>query len=362
MYLTSLLALALVQSPAIQDDAFGVEVFEYLERLHSRGFAGVVLVKEGDERLLAEGFGFANREKEIPWTTATHSTVGSIAKQFTAAAVMKLVETKKLSVEDPLGKFFADAPADKREIELHQLLTHSAGFGELELRDNDWISRDDLVQTALEAPLLFEPGTRYEYSNVGYSLLAAIVELVSGKGYEAFLAEELFRPAGMSETGFLLPKYDPGRMAVGYHGEERWGTMREDMYFDEGPSWVLVGNGGMYSTAEEMARWVDALAKHRVLSKESVEKLWTPYVDESNGAKASFYGYGWAIYDTPDGTQVIWHNGGDGMGSFFNDLAWVPEHELFVFMQTNDRISTPEAEDIVARIVRRFVAGTPLPE
>ena len=341
-----------------QGDSFGIEVYEYLDGLHQDGFAGTVLVVKGDERLFAEGFGLANREEETPWTTETHSTVGSISKQFTAAAILKLSEKKKLSVEDPLGKFFEEAPEDKREITLHQLLTHSSGISEygLGLRDTDWVGRDQLVSAVLEKPLQFQPGERYEYSNAGYSILAAVVEQVSGKGYEAFLVEELFHPAGMKETGFLLPEYDRKRLAVGYRQGTRWGIMLDDMYFADGPSWLLRGNGGVYCTTEEMHRWVRALAAGSVLNEESVEQLWTPYVAEGG---RYFYGYGWSIFETRGGDKVVWHNGNDAGPSFFNDMAWVPEQQVFVMLQTNTYEGP--VENIVSRILQRLLSGTPLP-
>jgi len=320
-----------------------------------------VLVVKGDERLFAEGFGLADRENETPWTTKTHATIGSISKQFTAAAILKLAEQKKLSVEDTLGTFFEGVPEDKREITLHQLLTHTSGVAEFDegLRDSDWVARDALVEGVLGKPLLFEPGQRYEYSNEGYSLLAAIVEQVSGKGFEAFLVEELFLPAGMKETGFLLPKYDRERLVVGYRGEERWGTMLDDMYFEDGPSWLLRGNGGVYSTTEDMLRWVRALTAGTVLAEASVARLWTPYVDESNGSGASHYGYGWAILKARSGDKLVWHNGNDAGPCFFNDLIWVPEQELFVMLQTNTYAGP--VEEIVIRIVERLLSGAPLP-
>lgn len=354
--------LAAASPVLVQDDTFDIEVFEYLEGLHEDGFAGIVLVARGDEVLFAEGFGLADRENETPWTTKTHATIGSISKQFTAAAILKLAEQKKLSFEDTLGEFFADAPEDKRGITLHQLLTHSSGVAEFGegLRDSDWVARDALVAGVFGEPLLFDPGQRYEYSNAGYSLLAAIVEQVSGKGYEAFLVEELFLPAGMKETGFLLPEYDKERLVVGYRGEERWGTMLDDMYFEDGPSWLLRGNGGVYSTTEDMRRWVRALSAGGPLSDKSVEQLWTPYVDESNGAGESHYGYGWSILEARSGDKLVWHNGNDAGPCFFNDLIWAPEHEVFVMLQTNT--NARPVEDVAIRIVERLLSGVPLPE
>lgn len=356
----SLAGSAPAQEPAAASEAsFGRDVAEYLARLEERGFAGTVLVVQGDERSVEAGLGLADREKQTPWTTRTHSTIGSISKQFTGAAILKLAEEGELSVDDPLSLFFEECPEDKSEITLHHLLTHSSGVQGLEKRDDEWVSRDELLSAVLGLPLQFEPGERYEYSNAGYSILAAVIEDASGMDYEKFLREELLLPAGMKETGYLLPDYAKERLAVGYRGAERWGTMLEDMYFEDGPSWVLRGNGGIYSTAEDMLLWMRALSSGEVLSEDSMQELWGRHVDKTNGARRSFYGYGWALFNSPDGRPLVSHNGNDAGPCFFNDLMWLPEQETFLFLQTNTYQQNTEA--VLGRIVRRLTVGTPLP-
>lgn len=332
---------------------------EYLDRLESLGFAGVVLVARGDEVLLARGYGSAHDEAGEageagrPWTTGTVSTVGSITKQFTGAAILKLEEQGELSVDDPITRYFDDVPDDKSAITLHHLLTHTAGFAPALGGDFQAMGRDEIVRLALAEPLEVPIG-EYQYSNVGYSLLGAIVEQVSGQGYEEYLRRELFAPAGMYETGYLAVRGELARAARGYRdGEDEplWGTVLERPWLDDGPSWHLRANGGIHSTAYDMLRWVRALREGRVLSPESLEKLWAPHADEGGGD--SFYGYGWAIFESEHGTKMIAHNGGNGI--FFADLYLLPEDDdLTVFLMHNR--SDPTVERL-GRVLVRMALG-----
>ncbi len=334
----------------------------FVQRLGAGTCSGHVLIARRGEVLLAQGFGLAEREAARPWTASTVTDVGSITKQFTAAAIMKLAESGRLSPQDPLAKHLAGVPEDKQGITLHHLLTHTSGLHDVtrsgELRDEDWISRDDLVATVLEAPLDYPTGSRYEYSNTGFSFLAAIVELRSGRAYEEFVRDQLFAPLEMASTGYFARGVDRERLAVGYGRQGRWGTLMDDVYTPDGPSWVLLGNGGIHSTAEDMHRWALALLEDQVLSKSSLELLWTPHVDESNGANQSHYGYGWAIF-TFGKTRVITHNGGNGI--YFADLALVPDGGWVVFFSTNTRPACQGGEERVVEILRYLLEGEPLP-
>jgi len=137
----------------------------------------------------------ANKEDVVPYTTTTVSSIGSVTKQFTATAILKLVELNKLELTDSLDKFFKNLPEDKREITVHHLLTHTAGFIDV-IGDGDFddIPRDKFFKTVFSTELLHKPGTKYAYSNVGYSILARIIEISSGQDYEKFLNLFLFKP------------------------------------------------------------------------------------------------------------------------------------------------------------------------
>ncbi len=346
-------------APAAGDAAFVAETREYLGRLAKLGFAGVVLVARNGAPLLAEGYGLADRERGIPWGPGTVSDIGSITKQFTAAAILSLAEEGRLRVTDPLTAHFEGVPEDKRAITLHQLLTHSSGIVDL-AGEGDWdpILRDEFVRRIFAQPLAFPPGGGYEYSNAGYSLLGAIIERLSGGSYERFVRERLFLPHGLYETGYVLAGWGDRRMAQGYEGAEKWGTTLDRPLAEDGPFWVLRANGGIHTTAYDMLRWAEALLAGRVLSAASREQLWTPHVAEEQGGD-SFYGYGWAVQDV-EGFRVVTHNGGNGV--FFADLALVPDAGIVVFLQTNVLAGNRYVQQLLGRIGFRLAAGRPYPE
>ncbi|MGD1010692.1 MAG: serine hydrolase domain-containing protein [Candidatus Aminicenantales bacterium] len=345
-------------APASEPDKAAIaDTRTYLQRLEKLGFAGVVLVAKGGTPLFAEGFGLADRERGLRWTPATVSCTGSITKQFTGAAILKLEEDKKLSVTDPITLYFKDVPADKAQITLHHLLTHSSGLSDPEdIGDYDPVPLADYVRKVLAQPLLFAPGAGYTYANANFSLLGAIIEKLSGMSYEAFVRERLFLPNGMYETGYLLPQWGDGRMAQGYRAGERWGTVLGHPMAADGPHWALRANGGIHTTAYDMLRWAQALLEGRVLSPESMKKYWAPHVSEGGD---TFYGYGWSIAKAPDGTKIVTHNGGNGI--FFADLAIVPDAGLVVFLMTNVIAESRVANSLLEQLGMRFLAGHPYP-
>ena len=176
-------------------------------------FAGVVLIGQRDEVLLHKAYGLADRENGVPFAQNTVSSIGSITKQLTAAAILRLQEEGRLRVTDTLGMHFPGVPPDKAALSVHQLLTHSSGLPDALGEDEDWIGREDYLAAAWSAELQFGPGTAYAYSNVGYSVLAAVVETLSNKGYEQFLHESFFGPLGIRETGYRRPGWDLSRVA-----------------------------------------------------------------------------------------------------------------------------------------------------
>jgi CubicO group peptidase (beta-lactamase class C family) len=330
----------------------------YFKRLEKLGFAGVVLVAKGGAPLFAEGFGLADRERGLRWTPATVSCAGSITKQFTGAAILKIEEDKKLSVTDPITLYFKDVPADKAKITLHQLLSHSSGLDDPQgIDDYDPVPLAEYVRRVLAQPLLFAPGTGYTYSNANFSLLGAIIEKLSGMSYEAFVRERLFLPNGMYETGYILPQWGDGRMAQGYDNAGKlWGTVLGRPMAADGPHWALRANGGIHSTVYDMLRWSQALLGGRVLSPESMKKLWAPHVSEGGD---TFYGYGWSIAKAPDGMKIVTHNGGNGI--FFADFAIVPDAGLVVFLMTNVIAESPVANTLLEQLGMRFLAGQHYP-
>jgi len=280
----------------------GARIDVFLSRITPFGFSGTVLVAKGDQIALNKGYGLAIRSQEAPNAADTVFCLGSITKQFTAAAILTLEMQEKLKTEDPLGKYFEDVPPDKAGITLHHLLTHSSGLVQDVGRDYEQAGRDETVRKILALPLESEPGDRFAYSNVNYTLLAAVVEKVSGQSYEEYLYEHLFKPAGMEWTGYRRPKWDESKVAHWYSG----GRDNLNSLARPFPFWNLIGNGGILSTSGDMFKWHQALLGESVLSPAAKKKMFTPYLNE--------YGYGWDVLKTPRGT-VIQHNGGSDLGN-----------------------------------------------
>lgn len=336
------------------DAAFIADTEAYMNDLEQLGFAAGLLVARGENLLVHSGNGMADREASRSWSTETISTVGSITKQFTGAAILLLQEDGLLSVADPITKYFADVPEDKQSITLHQLLTHSSGIFDLDgLGDWDPIDHDTFVRSAMQQPLEFEPGTSYSYSNAGYSLLGAILEQITGTSYETFLRERLFLPAGMRDTGYILADWDEARLAVGYRSAERWGTVLERPLAEDGPYWVLRANGGIHATTADMFRWSQALLNGELLSSRSIDAYWAPHVDEGFGD--SHYGYGWVVTRGVGDRNLITHNGGNGI--LFADMAIYPDNNVVMVLQTNVVSDWPLAQSLLEAIANRLFEG-----
>lgn len=301
----------------------GHRLDDYLSRITPFGFAGAALLAKDGEIVLNKGYGLANRAESLPNTDQTVFSTGSISKQFTAAAIMKLEMQAKLHTSKPLSNFFPDAPADKANITLHQLLTHTAGIINYSGEDFVEADKEETVLKILAAPLRFEPGTEYAYSNAGYSLLAAIIEQVAQQPYEQFLQEQLLAPAGLRHTGYRLPDWSAMNVAHWYNGRNDFGTTLEKPY----PSWNLLGNGGILSTTQDMFRWHQALLGNDILSEAAKEKLYTPEKRD--------YAYGWRMVETEYG-RCIQHNGASSFGSSALFRRWVDANVVLVLFCNTD--------------------------
>jgi len=340
------------------DKTFVKDTRSYLTRLSRFGFAGVVLVEQDGKVVFSEGYGYSDRENKVRWSSRSIGDIGSITKQFTAAAILMLEQDGKLSVTDPLSRHFNDVPDDKRDITLHQLLTHTSGIHDLEdAGDYDPIERDEFMRRIFAQPLASKPGETWAYSNAGFSILGAIIEQITGQSYEMFLRQRLFVPQKMQDTGYIIPKWDPKRVVHGYSHEGPWGTGIEKPMGKDGPYWALRANGGIHSTAEDMRRWADALLDGKALSNQSMKKLWAPQADEGGGEQ--WYGYGWDVQTMANGDTLIGHDGGNGI--FGATLFIVPRQHLVFFLQTNVCDELPFWGGILQNVVRRMHDGEAYP-
>ncbi|HEY3287418.1 MAG TPA: serine hydrolase domain-containing protein [Gemmatimonadaceae bacterium] len=329
-------------------------VDEYMMRLENLGYTGGVLVVRNRRVVLERSYGMANRAAGVVADTATVYNLGSITKQFTAAAILRLEELGKLRTTDSIARFFPDAPADKRAITLHQLLTHTAGFNsDYSPSDYEVTSRDEYVRRMFAAPLRTPPGSTHFYANAGYSMLAAIVEVVTGHVYETALRELVLEPAGMRETGYKAPGWPSARIAHGYQNGRDWGTIVDRIAPSDAPYWALRGNGGLHTTLSDMARWDAALNDARVLTDSSRRKFMTGYVNEGPEGDSQ-YAYGWAVMKTRRGTRLVTHNGGNGV-YVAEFLRFVDDSvTIFATSTVSELTATP-----VVRVLTRIAFGEP---
>ena len=313
----------------------------YLQESLKNGYSCSALVAKKDQVLFQAGYGDADRERALAITSDTPFNIGSITKQFTAAAILKLAETGKLKTEAPLKFFFPDVPDDKKAITIHQLLTHTSGVSPATGGFRyDGASKSEFLEVFFNASLFAEPGTVHRYANANYIVLAAIIEQVSGQSYESYLAEQFWNPLEMRNTGYQIRVPEYPAFAHGYTFDldqgvwKDWGTTDEHLP-ETDEHWYSIGKGDLYSTTEDLYRWHLALMNHEVLAASSVAQMETPFVAE-NESNQSFYGYGWAIFESSRGTKIVTHNGSNGI--FFADLVRFVDEDVVVIVLSNVRL------------------------
>ena len=263
------------QSVVVTPDARAVD--SILTAEVSRGFAGVIQVYRRGGLLLSKGYGVARRSPERPVTPETVVQIGSNTKDLTSVAILQLLERGRLTLADSLGRFLVDAPADKRGITIRQLLDHRAGFGLGFPPDSQLITRDDFVRRAMAQTLAFRPGERELYSNIGYSLLAWIVETLSSSSYDDYVHANILQPLGLRNFGYHRPRFTDERVAVGQRDGVQIRSLLEFPHPADGPSWTLRGNGGMLATLEDVAAFYRALfASDRLLRPATRDLVFDP--------------------------------------------------------------------------------------
>jgi CubicO group peptidase (beta-lactamase class C family) len=353
-------APALLGTPAVDlvvRGPRGARLDGYLTRASAFGFSGTVLVADSSQIVLHKGYGLADPGAGVPNTTRTVYDMGSITKQFTAAAILLLEADGRLATSDTLGRHLPAVPPDKAAITLHQVMTHTAGLVDLTGDDYDVVPRDSAVRDILREPLRARPGERFLYSNAGFTLLAAIVERVSGQPYERFLRERLLAPVGMSQTGYRLPRWDSARVAHTYTPPVDHGTPLQRFLRNDGPHWILLGNGGMLTTTGDLYRWERGLAAGRPLPRAVQGKQFAPQFVRS---PTLAQGYDWWI-EVLDGERVL-HRGGDGPPTGVNaDYRRYPDGSVIILL-ANTRHNGGSTRRFVVPRLRRILTGGAAPQ
>jgi CubicO group peptidase (beta-lactamase class C family) len=314
---------------------YGAKFDELLSRYEMYGFSGTVLVVKNNQIVINKGYGLADLQNKKSNTVETLFDVGSIAKTFTAAAILQLEMRGKLKTDDLISKYLNESPPDKSSITIHQLLTHTAGF-KLDAADvgsTPTDNRAEFLEKVKNAPLVSIPGVKYNYSNVGYALLANIIEKVTGQTWQAYLRKNLLKPAKLKQTIFWGENSKDFSLARGYLGaseedlklEEPLRQEREDSY-----SWrkYLLGSGGVITTTGDLYKWWQALRSKKILSENARRKMFT--------VQSGTQGFGWNIGVTENEITRI-HRGGL-RGSFQSLIAYYPKENAVLIYALNKKV------------------------
>ncbi|HWN06693.1 MAG TPA: serine hydrolase domain-containing protein [Steroidobacteraceae bacterium] len=289
------MATAVVLAALLAAQAAGVTIERAIEEEVAQGFSGAVLVAQGD-RLLVEGVYGSMSGKTLP--AAGRFLIASAGKQYTSAALAKLQDLRRLDLDDPIARHLSGTPADKREITIRQLLSHTSGLPQ-GYGSERAANAEEATREIFGIPLTASPGSKFQYSNENYQLAAALVEAVSGRSYSAFVHDELLRPAGLRETGQLDGPASVARLSP-LAGplpprllDLRWGSF------------------GYYTTAGDFHRWFRAIRSGDVLTQAAASELFAPIAKIGEGHAM----LGWFTGTSPAGEALIFTRGNDDIGA-----------------------------------------------
>jgi CubicO group peptidase (beta-lactamase class C family) len=351
LVLTSLGVLAprvLAEKPAQPPKKFDLPAIDayVAAQIHEKGYVGFSLALARDGKtIFAKGYGQRSLEPRQPVTVDTPFAIGSVTKQFTCACVLLLADEGKLSVHDPVAKYYPDLTRAK-DITLYELMTHTSGYPDyypldfVDRRMLEATTADKVIHDYAGGKLDFEPGTRWSYSNTGFTILGRVVEKVSGEPLATFLEKRIFAPLGMRHSSFV-PRQDQSGLARGYTA---FALGAPEVARVESEGW-LDAAGGIYSTASDLARWDLAFVSGKVLKPESYQLMTTPR-RLANG-KSTNYACGLSITDV-GGETILQHSG--AVSGFLAFNAMVPRTKSAVILLAN-------SEDVSPRPVHSAVLG-----
>lgn len=358
--LVEISSLSLVPSARAEEPALSLEqrldrlVLDYYPSATEPGTA--VLVMVDGQPVLRKGYGMADVEKGVKVTPDMIFRIASVTKQFTAVAVLQLVQAGKVLLTAPITKYVPDFDTQGKTITVDHLLTHTSGLFNVTALD-DFLpqsTRDlkpiEVANLIAGKPLEFEPGSRFKYSNTNYILLGMLIEQVSGRTYAENLEASIAKPLGLADTRYSRDGALTPRHARGYDRESsgRWVPMKPMSMTQP------FAAGAIESTVDDLAKWTHALADGKALDAKLLERAWTPYKPTGS---PSDYGYGWFIR-TESGERWIGHNG--GINGYQSAAVWIPEKKVFVAVLRNG-IGGP-APDLLLRRLALEAVGRPEPE
>lgn len=301
-------------------------------------FNGSVLVAKNERILFENGYGMADGDNKIPNTPKTVFEIGSITKQFTAAAVLLLQEKGLLNVQDTIDKYIVNYPNGKK-IKIYNLLNHTSGIPEytklvesMEKGKRSYTPKD-IIETFMDKPLNFETGTKFEYSNSNYILLGYIIEKVTGEKYEDYIKNNIFMPLKMEHTGIINSKDIISGKAIGYSYISPKATAYEKAYETEQS--LPYAAGGIYSTVEDLFTWSNGLFTEKIINGNSLKEMLTPYKDN--------YGFGWYVLKL-NGEDVVEHGG--SISGYSSDILRYTNKGYTVII-----LSNKQGDDNITKII-----------
>lgn len=314
----------------------------WIERYEENGYLnGSILIASNENILLNKGFGMANWEHAVPNKPTTKFRIGSLTKSFTSIAIFQLIEKRKLCIDDYIGKHLPNYPQGEI-ITIYHCLTNTTGIPNYTSFPDFWsktmrlpMTLHQLIDSFKHLELNFEPGKKFEYSNSGYALLTAIIEQVSGMSYAEYIQENICRPLGMDNTGCDDGVKIVANLASGY---SFWENPIHSAYSDLS---FPLGAYGLYSTTEDLFLWDQALKSSQLLSKELIEKMFTPNL--------SSYASGWIVSDMLG--RKCMHHFGDISGFCSDFLRFVDEQVTIIFLSNLNVTPTTHLTQEMAKLI-----------
>ena len=336
-------ALATAQTDAV-DEFMKAEMI----RQHIPGVA--LLVSSAGQVIRAQGYGVANLELQVPVKPETIFQSGSVGKQFTATAVMMLVEEGKIGLEDPLTKYFPDAPETWKQVTIRELLSHTAGFTDypktFDMRKD--YSEKDLLTIVEGIPLAFPPGTSWSYSNLGFLTLGIVIHRVTGEFYGDFLRERIFHPLGMNSTRIMSEADIIPNRAAGYVLVK--GALKNQDWVS--PTLNTTADGSLYFNILDLAKWDAALYTEKLLKQSSLEQMWTVAKLRDGQPNSGHYGFGWFV-ENKNGRHIVEHEG--AWQGFQTHISRYKDDKLTVVVLTNLGGSKPKI--ISDHVAEMYLSG-----
>ena len=357
------LVAVLLILPAVVQAADGpAEQAAQIDRIMSAAYppdqpGAAVLVARNGEVIFRQGYGLANLEHKVPISPDTVFRLASATKQFTATAVLMLMERGRLSLDDEITKFLPDYPTAGAKITVAHLLAHTSGIASYTDMP-EWMGRlredltvEGLIDIFKDQPLMFQPGDKWAYNNSGYVLLGAIIEKASGQKYEDFIREHIFEPAGMKNSYYGgYAKIIPQR-AAGYEREGD-GYVHARFLSMSQP----YASGALLSTVNDMLRWNQALYSGKLIKKDTLDLAFEPF--KLNNGQETNYACGWMIGQIK-GHRVVQHGG--GIFGFSTFTLSMPEDHVYVVLLSNDSGREPGASFLATKLAA-IAIGEPFEE